>query len=752
MMSDEQKQTFIEKITPIVQKCADEYGYNQEVVPAIVAQACYESNYGNSALSTSGNNYFGIKYGDYYNGPEVHYNENSWRAYDSLEDGVEGYFKFLEQPDVTQYYSDRLKPVTDPKLYLTYIGGAGYGGGSYGERTYYLMKDEEIDNYCEEHPYSAISTFSEENILEDKAVVDEEDKRDEESTSKEKVAPLQAIITEPLEAIISVEYQVVRDHVKAITGAIKKNNLLTSNNASIPEDGSQTFNAANKAYNTYMIMNESFLASLDMACKNIMSVAEFMSREDAKLAASASGVNRYLNIITGLELDTYRNFYNNPPSLKITDVSGDIKLSKAKLMEASSTGNALISNLLQDINDTRTIQKEIDDLVDSTKESLQGRAWNTIRKKMDEYSEICQEKQEYANRLVDSMIESYKQLLAYMKYDELDTSKIPETKDQVTQLTIQLQQLKEDLEKEPLIVKVYAGTDSNGKVLYKEENNSMIPKLKAAIELCEQLLTEAKDYLDQLEGLKDVDNRAAGGIRDVQNSQPVIDKEKEVSFIDGNINNSSDLEVKDLDNRVDNNTNNVSNINNNSNNNNNVSNIVNNLDNKNSNNTSNNNEDKNKDENTNLDNSSNDEDTGTDKINVDANKGEYINPNGNVKREDSTNNTSNNANNATNNNTNNNTNSNVKDNNGISDNTNTNIDSKDNDIDNNTNTSTSNASNIFKTVGVGLGGLGLAGAAAYGAKKYMDKQNENKDVKQDYYEDKSESNSSVDDTDLNDFE
>ena len=34
----------------------------------------------------------------------------------------------------------------------------------------------------------------------------------------------------------------------------------------------------------------------------------------------------------------------------------------------------------------------------------------------------------------------------------------------------------------------------------------------------------------------------------------------------------------------------------------------------------------------------------------------------------------------------------------------------------------------------------------------MDKQNENKDVKQDYYEDKSESNSSVDDTDLNDFE
>ena len=49
MATLEQRQKFIAEITPLVQKYADKYGYSQNVVPAIVAQACCESGYGNQA-------------------------------------------------------------------------------------------------------------------------------------------------------------------------------------------------------------------------------------------------------------------------------------------------------------------------------------------------------------------------------------------------------------------------------------------------------------------------------------------------------------------------------------------------------------------------------------------------------------------------------------------------------------------------------------------------------------------------------
>lgn len=65
MATLEQRQKFIAEITPLVQKYADKYGYSQNVVPAIVAQACCESGYGNqaNALPRIANNYFGIRHG-----------------------------------------------------------------------------------------------------------------------------------------------------------------------------------------------------------------------------------------------------------------------------------------------------------------------------------------------------------------------------------------------------------------------------------------------------------------------------------------------------------------------------------------------------------------------------------------------------------------------------------------------------------------------------------------------------------------
>ena len=118
MTLTENAQNYVNELTPLVKKYAEIYGYSPEVVPAIVAQSCYETGYGDMSndIPRVAHNYFGIKHGglNYYTGmtydsftdklipsenliitPENR--SHLWRAYDTMEDGVKGYFEFLNQ-------------------------------------------------------------------------------------------------------------------------------------------------------------------------------------------------------------------------------------------------------------------------------------------------------------------------------------------------------------------------------------------------------------------------------------------------------------------------------------------------------------------------------------------------------------------------------------------------------------------------------------------------------------------------------
>lgn len=101
---------------------------------AVTAQACIESNYGRSTLSKNYHNYFGLKCGKNWKGKRVKFKTKEeyhqgvlsviyaeFRAYDSLEDGIKGYYEFVD----TKRY-ENLKGVTDPTLYAQLIKGDGY--------------------------------------------------------------------------------------------------------------------------------------------------------------------------------------------------------------------------------------------------------------------------------------------------------------------------------------------------------------------------------------------------------------------------------------------------------------------------------------------------------------------------------------------------------------------------------------------------------------------------------------------------
>ena len=101
---------------------------------AVTAQACVESNYGRSTLSKNYFNYFGLKCGKNWKGKKAIFNTKEeyqqgnlvtitaeFRAYDNMDDGVKGYYEFVD----TKRYAN-LKNITSPFEYLSKIKDDGY--------------------------------------------------------------------------------------------------------------------------------------------------------------------------------------------------------------------------------------------------------------------------------------------------------------------------------------------------------------------------------------------------------------------------------------------------------------------------------------------------------------------------------------------------------------------------------------------------------------------------------------------------
>lgn len=127
---------FIEVIAKYVIKYANDYGI--KVHSPIIAQAILESGWGGSSLASKYNNFFGLKCGSSWKGKSVNmatkeeYNVGTltdiranFRVFDSIEDGVKGYFEFINY----SRYSN-LKGVTNPEEYCRLIKADGYATSS----------------------------------------------------------------------------------------------------------------------------------------------------------------------------------------------------------------------------------------------------------------------------------------------------------------------------------------------------------------------------------------------------------------------------------------------------------------------------------------------------------------------------------------------------------------------------------------------------------------------------------------------
>lgn len=127
---------FIEVIAKYVIKYANDYGI--KVHSPIIAQAILESGWGGNTLASKYNNFFGLKCGGSWKGKSVNmatkeeYSvgtltdiRDNFRVFDSIEDGVKGYFEFINY----SRYSN-LKGVTNPEEYCRLIKADGYATSS----------------------------------------------------------------------------------------------------------------------------------------------------------------------------------------------------------------------------------------------------------------------------------------------------------------------------------------------------------------------------------------------------------------------------------------------------------------------------------------------------------------------------------------------------------------------------------------------------------------------------------------------
>ena len=145
---------FIEKIAYYVQQFA--YVYGIEVHSPIIAQAILESGWGESKLASKYHNYFGLKCGSKWKGKSVNMQtqeeyevgtlttiRDNFRVFNSMEDGVKGYFDFIQLP---RYHN--LRGITDPRRYLETIKADGYAtSSSYVDNNMRIINQYNLTQY-----------------------------------------------------------------------------------------------------------------------------------------------------------------------------------------------------------------------------------------------------------------------------------------------------------------------------------------------------------------------------------------------------------------------------------------------------------------------------------------------------------------------------------------------------------------------------------------------------------------------------
>lgn len=155
MATKKQIKEFIELIAPIAQKEFETR--NKKLLPSVcVAQACLETGYGTSSLMLKANAVFGIKGTNWkgkvysaktkecYDGKTYVNIQDTFRAYDSIEESVKDYYDLI----LNNKRYEKAVNVTDYKECITAIKNGGYATApTYVENVCKIIETNNLTKY-----------------------------------------------------------------------------------------------------------------------------------------------------------------------------------------------------------------------------------------------------------------------------------------------------------------------------------------------------------------------------------------------------------------------------------------------------------------------------------------------------------------------------------------------------------------------------------------------------------------------------
>ena len=533
MATLEQRQKFIAEITPLVQKYADKYGYSQNVVPAIVAQACCESGYGNqaNALPRIANNYFGIRHGSKLNFMGLAYDSRTgkvvpseqinitvsnrgyyWRAYNSMEESVEGYFKFLSEHKA---YA-KLKNIDDPNEYLMAVGRAGYAGSGekYSKTCIGVITTNNLIDYCNQNQYdpTSVSSSSEASTEETSTGTTETEETTSSTESTEKSSSsTDTIISSDKEAIESSIMAAKANNNYSTTYVINNNITTESTTTGIP-------NNLNLAQNSYLEISDSLTGLISKELSAIESIAKTYDDMDKTLANEQ--INSFLSPEVNIDVN-FTSYLFNPSSL-IQGSTGRINRTDiSELTNGTSLKGPLHENFEQSKESAKATIESINDL-QATIKKYSGTVWDQVVKKLDEYNELLNLKIKSADKLENAMAKALEMVLSYLEdYDTIDDTKLQETVESILEAKKIIATLKLSINQTQTASKEVTDDAGNTKTVQYTEyvySTSARETMQKKVAELEQIVEELTKEVKKQEGLYDIMARAEQIINDALSS------------------------------------------------------------------------------------------------------------------------------------------------------------------------------------------------------------------------------------------
>ena len=533
MATLEQRQKFIAEITPLVQKYADKYGYSQNVVPAIVAQACCESGYGNqaNALPRIANNYFGIRHGSKLNFMGLAYDSRTgkvvpseqinitvsnrgyyWRAYNSMEESVEGYFKFLSEHKA---YA-KLKNIDDPNEYLMAVGRAGYAGSGekYSKTCIGVITTNNLIDYCNQNQYdpTSVSSSSESSIEETSNGTTETEETTSSTESTEKSSSsTDTIISSDKDAIESSIMTVKANNNYSTTYVINNNITTESTTTGIP-------NNLNLAQNSYLEISDSLTGLISKELSAIESIAKTYDDMDKTLANEQ--INSFLSSEVNIDVN-FTSYLFNPSSL-IQGSTGRINRTDiSELTNGTSLKGPLHENFEQSKESAKATIESINDL-QATIKKYSGTVWDQVVKKLDEYNELLNLKIKSADKLENAMAKALEMVLSYLEdYDTIDDTKLQETVESILETKKIIATLKLGINQTQTATKEVTDDAGNTKTVQYTEyvySTSARETMQKKVAELEQIVEELTKEVKKQEGLYDIMAQAEQIINDALSS------------------------------------------------------------------------------------------------------------------------------------------------------------------------------------------------------------------------------------------